>query len=91
MRAWILGLIVLGVLAAPAETGGGSCWVHEAASTRVWYVPTDAGTTAVVLIASCHEADTVVWYVSYFVGDQPSLWEYWQIQNTASELLRPDR
>ena len=30
------------------------------------------------------------WHISGFEGDQPDLWKWWEIQNTASMLLRCD-
>lgn len=76
------------------------CHPSVAYATRVWYVPT--GENASVMIrAYCTHADSATWYVSYFTGDgplfedehepQPTLWDWYGIQNTASELLEVQR
>jgi hypothetical protein len=59
--------------------------VSEARSTALWYVPTDDN-TAVILIAHCPGLSTA-WYLSFFTGEQPSLWDWYEFQNTAGILL----
>lgn len=66
--------------------GDEHCYPAEAHSTAIVYVPA-GDNTAVKLRAWCRD-DWSEWYVSFFTGDQPTLWEYAAIQNTASELLR---
>lgn len=63
-----------------------ACHPSEAQSTALWYVPTEDN-TAVLLIAHCPGLSTV-WYVSFFTGEQPDMWNWYEIQNTAGILLR---
>lgn len=62
---------------------------HPAQAEQVTVVYVDAGSnTEVLLLAECIDPIQVdTWYVSWFVGDEPSLWEWYEIQNRASELL----
>lgn len=73
------------ILAARAQ-GQAVCHPSDATYTEVLYVP-EGNNTAVKLRAWC-ETGSSEWYVSFFVGDQPTLREYAEIQNTASRLLR---
>ncbi len=82
---WVLA-IVLAILAGAATHGQLTCHPNHATYTQVVYVPA-GDNTAVKLRAWCGD-DWSEWYVSFFTGDQPTLWEYAEIQNTASKLLR---
>ncbi len=64
-----------------------ACHPADAHSTAVWYVPAGLN-TAVILIAYCDGIPPTAWSISFFEGEQPSLWDWWETQNTASELLR---
>ena len=84
--AALVAILLLSSQAKGETAGAGTCWVSEAHSTAVWYVPS-GDNTAVLMIAYCPGVSTP-WYVSFFADDQPSLWEWYEIQNTASELVR---
>ncbi len=78
----ILAAVILGVAAYAI-----ACAPSWADWCRVRY--RSAGDhTMVLLDCNCGPSGTATWYVSFFVGDQPTLWEYAEIQNTASDLIR---
>lgn len=88
--AAIAALVVAMIVNSKAEGGGYPvCHPADAHSTALWYVPT-GNNTAVELIAYCGGVSTV-WHVSFFEGEQPGLWDWYEFQNTASELLRGGR
>jgi len=66
--------------------GPNACRPAQAYMTAVWYVPTYEN-TSVLLIAYCVDTSSV-WYISWFDGEQPELWDWYEIQNTAGKLLR---
>ena len=74
-------LVVLG-LAAYAY----ACDPHWAHWCRVRYDSVGDNTMALLDCGCTGDSDT--WYVSFFHGDQPTLWEFAEIQNTASDLIR---
>lgn len=92
---WVAFWVACGAIAGSACRGCStadaqaqtSCHPAEAHSTAVWYVPAGHN-TAVTLIAYCDGIPPTAWSISFFEGEQPSLWDWWEIQNTASELLR---
>lgn len=65
-----------------------ACHPADAYATDVRYAPVGEN-TAVKLQAWC-DGGSAEWYVSFFTGDQPTLWEWAEIQNTASSLIRPE-
>ncbi len=72
---------VLGVAAyANVCSGNRPLWC------RVRYKP--AGNNTQVLLDCRCTSSRETWYVSFFEGDQPELWDWYEIQNTASELIR---
>lgn len=84
--ACLIATLVLGAQAKGDEFGIGTCLVSEATSTALWYVPNGVN-TEVILIAHCPGLSTA-WYLSFFTGEQPSLWDWYGIQNAAGILLR---
>jgi len=86
-----LAWFVMHLLTLPEAKGGvfPECRVSSAYATRLWYVPT-GDNTSVILVAICRNAEPTPWYVSWFDGDQPKLWDWYEFQNTASRLLRDE-
>lgn len=87
MAVWVVYAISVVGLMATAAKGQTHCHPAEARSTKLWYVPAGEN-TAVLLIAYCDGTAATPWAISFFEGEQPSLWDWWEFQNTASELLR---
>lgn len=88
--AFVALAALIGVLIVNSVAEGGQhevCHPADADSTYLWYVPMEAGNTGVAMIAYCGQTSTV-WHISFFEGEQPELWDWWEIQNTASDLLR---
>ena len=46
------------------------------------------GNTAVKLRVDCMGEVGAEWYLGFFLGDHPTLWEWYAIQNAAGDLLR---
>lgn len=71
-----------------------TCHPSRAVATSVEYRQV-GNATGVYLDAWCDApgGSYVVseWYVSFFVGAQPTLWEWVDITNTASKLVRAER
>jgi len=87
-----IAIAILAALLLAAGTSSGSCPPNRASRIKIWYEP--AGPNTEVLLYSFCGVPNVseiyeVWYVSYFEGhEQPDLWTYAEIQNTASRLIR---
>lgn len=89
LRATIFAMVAVllwGIWAQRAQ-GQTTCHPAEAESTYLWYVPTETN-TSVQLIAYCADGGVSAWTVSFFEGDEPGLWDWWEMQDRASELLR---
>jgi len=87
-----LAWFVMHLLTLPEAKGGvfPECRVSSAYATRLWYVPTDDG-TSMALIAYCLNADATPWKLTNFIGyDQPKLSDWSEAQNEASRLLRDE-
>jgi hypothetical protein len=75
------------VMATQAQ-GQPLCPAWQATQTRVVY-QSAGDNTAVKLQTSCPYT-SAEWYVGFFEGAQPTLWEWYGLQNTASDLLYGD-
>lgn len=87
MRIAILCVVVLAV--ASVSSGIAICGSdNDPVSCDVVYkVEPSSGNTAVLLDCLCaFRRET--WYLAFFVGEQPSLWEWYGIQNAAGGLIR---
>ncbi len=83
-----LGSLVGVLILNSTAKGGGYCHPADAYAIDVRYVPA-GDNTAIKLQVWC-PGGSAEWYVSFFTGDQPTLRQWAEIQNTASELLRGD-
>lgn len=87
---WIIIAAIVGSawlwMASAVLFGQPPCHPADAYATDVRYEPAGEN-TAVKLQVWC-PGGSAEWYVSFFVGDQPTLRQWAEIQNTASALLR---
>lgn len=85
---WCVILVVLSVLFLFAGQADAEplCHPSEAIETEVVYAA--AGDNTAVKLRTYCAGTSAEWYVSFFIGEQPTLREFAEIQNTAGKLLR---
>jgi hypothetical protein len=91
--SWVGVAVALGALLGVLILNGRArgqpvCTASSAYRTQVIYVAA-GDNTAVKMEAYCN-GSSAEWYVSFFTGDQPTLWEWYEIQNAAGRLLYGD-